>query len=70
MAKTVKPKVFDNVAKLDGTQEDGYVKKIVKDKVIVSWFVGNDYDEKGMIVKENRIEETICPSLLAITRRL
>ena len=70
MKKLPKPKVYDNVAKIDGTQEDGFVKKILKDKVVVSWFVGNTYDEKGMILKENRVEETVSPALLAITRRL
>lgn len=65
-----KPKKYDNVEMADYSKTDGFVKKIIDDEtVLISWFVKNDYDEHGMILKENRLEEPVKIKSLAITRR-
>lgn len=68
--KNTQPKKYDNVEMLDRSKTDGFISKIInKDTVLVSWFIGNDYDDKGMVVKENREETKEKIKSLALTRR-
>jgi hypothetical protein len=70
MAKNPTPQKFDNVEMVDNTKVDGYVKEIIDNKtVLVSWFIDNDYNDKGEIVKENRIDENVLIKKLALTKR-
>jgi hypothetical protein len=70
MAKNPTPQKFDNVEMVDNTKVDGYVKEIIDNKtVLVSWFIDNDYNAKGEIVKENRIDENVLIKKLALTKR-
>jgi hypothetical protein len=70
MAKNPTPQKFDNVEMVDNTKVDGYVKEIIDNKtVLVSWFINNDYNAKGEIVKENRIDENVLIKKLALTKR-
>jgi hypothetical protein len=70
MSKNPTPQKFDNVEMVDNTKVDGYVKEIIDNKtVLVSWFIDNDYNAKGEIVRENRIDENVLIKKLALTRR-
>ncbi len=63
-----KPKVFDNVERVDYSRTDGYVKEILSNTtVLVSWFDG--YDENGM-EKKTRTETIEKIENLALTRRI
>jgi hypothetical protein len=70
MSKNPTPQKFDNVEMVDNTKVDGYVKEIIDNKtVLVSWFIDNDYNAKGEIVRENRIDENVLIKKLALTKR-